>query len=344
MPFPNPPVQAPIAKTLALTFVLNTGVAVVLWLLVPAMGELANVWVSSQCVGYAITLLAIGISRVPAVARLPRMAALLVMLVPAGPLGYLLGMRVAGWIYGRHVDLWPAGPIGRGAWLATLLATALAGLVLWGRERIRAEAAAREHAQRLATESELRLLRAQLEPHMLFNTLANLRELMNEDPRAAQAMLDSLIVFLRHTLAATRRERTTLEQEFAHLEAYLSLMAVRMGKRLQWRVDLPAALRAAALPPMLLQPLVENAVQHGVEPQVGPGAIHVAAARQGDEIEVSVADTGRGMPAQGAATGGSSYGLAHVRERLRAEYGSRGVLELEANTPRGVLARVRFPA
>jgi LytS/YehU family sensor histidine kinase len=279
-----------------------------------------------------------------------------VMLAPAAPLGYLIGMPLGGWLTDHPTPLAWVGSAATGAVLATLLASALAGLLLWTHQRIRGEEAARAHAQRLAAEAELRLLRAQLEPHMLFNTLANLRELVADDPRAAQTMLDSLIVFLRHTLMATRQERTTLEQEFSHLQAYLSLMAVRMGARLQWHVDLPESLRAAVLPPMLLQPLVENAVQHGVESQPGPGAIRVAAFREGDAIVVTVADTGRGLRSGGvtgemprlgappaARPGSSSYGLTHVRERLHAEYGARAGLELASNPPHGVLARVRFP-
>ena len=338
-----------LGRTLAYSIALNSGVALVLWLLVPAMGALWPIWVRSQCIGGSITALALGIGLLPGVHRLAGLRAVAVMLLPAVPLGYLIGKRLSGWLLDDPAELGWGAEVTTGAILATVLASALAGLVLWGRQRIRGEEVARQQAQRLAAEAELRLLRAQLEPHMLFNTLANLRELMAENPPAAQVMLDSFIVFLRHTLAATRQARTTLEQELNQLHAYLSLMSMRMGPRLHWHVDLPEALRAVALPPMLLQPLVENAIQHGLEPQRGPGTIRVSAAREGRDIVVTVVDSGRGLPdvptapATAQAPAGGSYGLAHVRERLQAEYGARGRLELQAHLPQGVRACVRFP-
>ena len=145
------------------------------------------------------------------------------------------------------------------------------------REQLAQEAAARSEAQRLAVESQLRLLRAQLEPHMLFNTLANLRSLVREDVDRAESMIDQLIVYLRSALAASQTESVALSREFAQLRAYLDIMALRMGPRLSFRLELPAELEATQVPPMLLQPLVENAIKHGLEPKVGPGSIEVVA-------------------------------------------------------------------
>lgn len=336
------PVRVPLGPLFAVALILNTAVAAVLWIAVPKMGSFTSVWVYSQCVGLSITGLAVLIGHLPGVRHRSGVPALLAMLLPAAPLGYLIGHVLGAWLVGRPPTPTLGGSVATAAWLATVLATALAGLVLWGRARIRGEEAARAQAQRLATEAELRLLRAQLEPHMLFNTLANLRELVGEDPRAAQRMLDSLIVFLRGTLAATRSERTTLAEEFGQLRAYLELMAVRMGPRLSWQLHLPAELAAVALPPMLLQPLVENAIKHGLEPQVGPGAIDIAALREGSSVVVSVADTGRGGASQGAASG-AGYGIHHVRERLRAAYAAQASLVLCPNAPRGTRAIVRLP-
>ena len=106
---------------------------------------------------------------------------------------------------------------------------------------------------------------------MLFNTLANLRSLVREDVDRAESMIDQLIVYLRSALAASQTESVTLSREFAQLRAYLDIMALRMGPRLSFRLELPAALEATLVPPMLLQPLVENAIKHGLEPKVGAG-------------------------------------------------------------------------
>src|SRR5690606_34311603 len=156
--------------------------------------------------------------------------------------------------------------------------------------------AARSEAQRLAVESQLRLLRAQLEPHMLFNSLANLRSLLREDVDRAESMIDQLIVYLRSALAASQTESVTLSREFAQLRAYLDIMSLRTGPRLTYRLQLPAALEATTIPPMLLQPLVENAIKHGLEPKVGSGRIEVLAQATAAGIEIRVSDSGLGLP------------------------------------------------
>ncbi len=135
-------------------------------------------------------------------------------------------------------------------------------------------------AQRDATEARLKLLEAQLEPHMMFNTLANLRVLIATDPPRAQAMLDHLIAYLRATLGGARTTLHPLADEFDRLRDYLELMAVRMGPRLAYTLDLPEGLQSTPVPPLLLQPLVENAIRHGLEPQVEGGHITVRASTQ----------------------------------------------------------------
>ncbi|MGB7481541.1 MAG: histidine kinase, partial [Burkholderiaceae bacterium] len=188
--------------------------------------------------------------------------------------------------------------------------TVLAGLMLtiffWSRAEV-AElkiAAATEKAraaavERQAMQAQLQLLQAQIEPHMLFNTLATLQSLIGIDAPRAQHMLEQLIHYLRATLSSSRAETTTLAQEFALMDAYLGLMSVRMGARLNYALELPAELRELALPPMLLQPLVENAIKHGLEPKIDGGGIRVEARRDGDRLRLTVADTGLGLDAAG---------------------------------------------
>ena len=201
---------------------------------------------------------------------------------------------------------------------------------------------------RQGTEAQLRLLQTQLEPHMLFNTLANLRVLIGTDPERAQAMLDRIIAYLRATLSASRRTEHPLQDEFERLHDYLALMAVRMGPRLAYTLDLPEALRTALVPPLLLQPLVENAIRHGLEPQVEGGHITVRAGTRpgasGPMLVIEVDDTGVGLatptPAPGATPG---FGLAQVRERLASLHGALGTLELIANKHEGTRTCVTFP-
>ncbi|RLJ39540.1 sensor histidine kinase [Acidovorax sp. 106] len=212
-----------------------------------------------------------------------------------------------------------------------------------------------------ASEARLKLLETQLEPHMLFNTLANLRVLIALDPARAQAMLDHLIAYLRATLVASRATQHPLADEFDRLRDYLELMAVRMGPRLHYTLDLPDALRQVPVPPLLLQPLVENAIRHGLEPQVAGGHITVRASMQPSPtssppspatpyLVLEVADTGVGLghgahPTPGTTDPAASthFGLAQVRERLATLHGSAGTLDLIAASAGGTSASVRFP-
>ncbi|WP_298210582.1 histidine kinase [Acidovorax sp.] len=204
------------------------------------------------------------------------------------------------------------------------------------------------HSQ--ATEARLKLLETQLEPHMLFNTLANLRTLIGTDPARAQEMLDRMIAYLRATLSASRSTQHPLEREFERLADYLELMAVRMGPRMAYTLDLPEALRHVPVPPLLLQPLVENAIRHGLEPQVEGGHITVRASTRpgpgGPLLVIDVIDTGAGLPATRPtpSTGPSQgFGLAQVHERLATLYGAAGALELIAGSAGGTSASITFP-
>jgi hypothetical protein len=238
--------------------------------------------------------------------------------------GYVGGSTLAGALTGhRHLmGLFFGGSLRPLAIIGTLtLAVSLGtSYLFYVRGRLAAIEVLAEAARRSAAETQLKLLQSQLEPHMLFNTLANLRVLIGLDPPQAQAMLDRLIAFLRHTLAATRSERHALAAEFDALSDYLALMGVRMGARLQPRFELPAELRGILVPPLLLQPLVENAIKHGLEPKVEGGRLEVQACRVG-------ADRSAAPPAAG-----SRFGLSQVQQRLAALYGARASFSLRSAT------------
>jgi LytS/YehU family sensor histidine kinase len=174
---------------------------------------------------------------------------------------------------------------------------------------------------------------------MLFNTLANLRVLITLDPPRAQAMLDRLIAFLRSTLAASRAGTHTLADEFARLDDYLGLMAVRMGPRLACTLALPSDLTQHGVPALLLQPLVENAIRHGLEPKVEGGHIEVSAARDAGRLRLAVRDSGVGWP----ATPREGFGLAQVRERLATRFGATAQLEIGPAADGGTLATLTLP-
>ncbi len=274
--------------------------------------------------------------------------AALICLVLGPPLGQGLADAIHGFSSPSIFDL--ASSTSRITLVISAMATAVLIAVVSAAERLASARAEAEAAQRQAAETQLRLLQSQLEPHMLFNTLANLRVLIGLEPARAQAMLDHLIAFLRATLQASRRGEHPLADEFARLADYLALMAVRMGPRLQVQLDLPAELKSLPVPPLLLQPLVENSIQHGLEPQVEGGQVRVSARREGDVLVLEVLDTGVGRQAASTLAGATpgrpagGFGLAGVRERLGTLYGERASITLaDASPGQGTLATVRLP-
>jgi len=333
------------------TMVLNVLAALIITLVGGGRNFLDNL-IISMCIGTIVYLL----SDVPRLAiwgeNKINYKLFFVILVLAVPIAQIAGSALAGALIGKDLSrLNTIRDPGTVSWMGFTLLAAIAGTAFFAtRDRIaRAEAAAAiekaraEAVERQALQAQLQLLQAQIEPHMLFNTLANLQGMIGIDPEQAQVMLDQLIQYLRATLSSSRARSTTLAQEFALMEAYLGLMSVRMGARLAYTVELPAALGRIAIPPMLLQPLVENAIIHGLEPDMEGGRITVSAVAADGMLVIRVADTGRGLDAAPARTGGTRLGVANTRERLLAMYGERATLALEPNLPRGAVARLTFP-
>ena len=255
-------------------------------------------------------------------------------------LGLAIGLPLAALLTGAFA----AGDVGPGMRTTPLGAVAFMTLVMalfYGFFAIRAR---QLRAERQAAQAQLRLLQAQMEPHFLFNTLANVVSLMDGDAPRAKAMLESFTDYLRASLGSLRRDAQTLGDELALVEAYLHIVGIRMEGRLQYRIDVPDALRALTLPLLSLQPLVENAVQHGLEPQIAGGTVEIAAHTEAGMLVVSVSDDGPGLGSVVAsAQRGTGTALANIRERLAHAFGDAGRLTLESRTPHGVRATLRVP-
>jgi len=193
--------------------------------------------------------------------------------------------------------------------------------------------------EREMAEARLQVLQAQVEPHFLFNTLANVRRLYDKDRGAGRAMLDNLMRYLKVALPRMRQNESTLERDSELIEAFLRIQQIRMGPRLAFSIDIPARLRAHVVPPMMLLTLTENAIKHGLNPSPGGGHVRVAARAEGDRLLLSVADTGVGFaPGSGAGTG-----LANIRARLVSQFGSSAGLVLENNDLGGATATIALP-
>jgi hypothetical protein len=208
------------------------------------------------------------------------------------------------------------------------------------RRRLGQQIAEQSALSAAALEARLIVLQAQIEPHFLFNTLANVRRLCEVDPQRGRRMLGSLLDYLRAALPAMRRSSTALAEEFELVRAYLTVLQHRMGDRLRFNLELSDRLGDVAIPPLILPTLVENAIRHGLAPLPEGGTISVDALREDGQVVVRVADDGAGFQ----AASGSGVGLANTRARLSALFGSRAGLSLRANLPRGVIAEVRLPA
>lgn len=332
------------------TGIFNSLFAVVLTIGFVTFDSSAKVWATfwqtlliSNCIGFSIHIL----MELSFGTLLPRLGAKLVrwqqnsLGVVIALIGVFVGYSIAFAILGRNfamlVAKYPRFAFG-------MLLIGILGCVVWllitdsQSRRIRAEAEQARHAEeqeRLVAQAkgaELRALQAQIEPHFLFNTLANVLALIDYEPQTAKRMLDSFITHLRHSLDSSRQTHATLGSELELLRTYLQLIEIRMGNRLRFEIECPEELRSTPFAPLLLQPLVENAVKYGLEPKIEGGIVAIRVTRGPDAIRIDVLDDGVGLHAKSTARSGAGMGIKNIRERLNSLYGERAVLEVAARS------------
>jgi signal transduction histidine kinase len=253
-------------------------------------------------------------------------------------LGLFLGYLVLGQVPGMGRVEWAPQRSWISVSIFAIFISVLWGLWAWQQWH-------EEQLKRQAQEAQLRLLQAQIEPHFLFNTLANVQSLMDHDLPKAKQMLGSFTDYLRASLGNMRSEHSTVGQELELALRYLQLLQGRMEDRLRFEITADEAARAQPLPPLLLQPLVENAVMHGLEPSIEGGTVQVRARLQGGTLRLEVQDDGLGLnaPPRPGARRGNGLALNNIRERLQARFGPEARLELQTATPQGTLARITIP-
>jgi len=238
-----------------------------------------------------------------------------------GVFGYVLATRFVNVSF----RMW-SGMVVAVVWMTALIT----GLVMAQRRRVMAELgyererSARIEAERLTTAARLKLLQTQIEPHFLFNTLAGVSSLIEIDPSAARKMVDELCVFLRAALDSTRRATATLQHELEVIAAYLSVMKVRMGSRLDFAIQVPDELLNTDVPSMILQPLVENAIEHGIDSRLDGGRVEIQAHRSGSVLQLTVRDNGDGFKANAR----ENVGMGTVRERLQVLFDDKAALRV----------------
>jgi sensor histidine kinase YesM len=316
------------------TLIFNTAIAGVLTMLMPGMAFRIE-FIYSQCIGLSVMSINLLVIRYVKVG-ITRWAAFAFFL----PFSVALGLTIAYSITG--VGGWNDPRAWQGMVLGLFFGLIGAITVLLS-ERIKAEVKLRQllksESEKREIEAHLKLLQAQIEPHFLFNTLANVSSLIDSDPALAKKLLERLNDWLRVALARARSNHTTLGDELDMLENYLQILKIRFGERLHWNIAVSEADRLRSFPPMLLQPLVENAVRHGIEPKIGGGMIDIRANSNGTALRIEVSDSGVGLISNKA----NGTGLANVRERLATLFGDAGKLVLMNKAGGGVSALLELP-
>lgn len=189
--------------------------------------------------------------------------------------------------------------------------------------------------------ARLNALQAQLQPHFLFNTLNAIATLLRRDPKAAEATLTSLSELLRLSLSQSNNQEISLREEMQFLDRYLEIQQTRFGDRLRFEQQIEPAALDCLVPTLLLQPLVENAIRHGIEPSGNPGVVRVSAQQVDGRLAVSVEDDGVGLGAEPAASSG--IGLSNLKARLETLYGARQEMHVRARPEGGVAVRITIP-
>ena len=319
------------------SILFNTAIAGLL----TVVGFESDFWINfvfSQCIGLSIYAI-----NATAMCRIGDKRRRFLILALTFPGSIFFGVSLGAWITG--VGDWSEPQ----AWIAVVIGLffgGIGGITYFLSERIEqldAEVKQRRlnevEGEKRQLEAHLKLLQAQIEPHFLFNTLANVSSLIDSDPALAKKLLERLNDWLRVALARARSEHATLDDELDMLENYLQILRIRFGERLSWNIEVSEADRLRPFPPMLLQPLVENAVRHGIEPKVGGGVIDIRADSSADALRIEVSDSGVGL----IGDEGGGAGLANVRERLATLFGAAGKLVLENKAGGGVCALLELP-
>ena len=269
---------------------------------------------------------------------------IIVICFAGGIIGWHIGVFILYLLFSEKTDFGSRSYINSIMFVSVLAGVTIPFIYYHLRLKETKEYAEQERLNRLTVEKEaleanLRLLHAQIEPHFMFNTLSNILSLIDTAPAKAKNMLVDFNLYLRTSLATTRPDMTTLDEEVDTIKAYLNIQKIRLGNRLNYSINIPDMLLQQPFPPLLLQPIVENAVKHGLEPKVDGGEVIITVNEENGLMRIIVGDTGKGF----SSYNNDGVGIKNVKERLRLIYGEKGQLILEENSPNGAKVIIEVP-
>ncbi|WP_146455272.1 sensor histidine kinase [Vibrio splendidus] len=196
--------------------------------------------------------------------------------------------------------------------------------------------------EKVVVMSQLKQLQSQIEPHFLFNTLATISVLIDTDGAKAKLMLEKLTDLLRVTLKNSRADQSTVSQEVDLIDAYLNIQKIRLAERLEFSIEAHGISDLQVIPPFLIQPLVENALTHGIEPKAAGGKVKICITQQAQQLKIEVADNGAGLNSP-SISAGHGVGLSNIRQRIETLYGEKASLMLTEQAEGGVVSTILLP-
>ncbi len=329
-------------KEYSLVTIFNTGIAVLLWLLLPDKDTFLMFLIRAQLIGHSICTTYNILFHFFKPATTFTQIFLLIICILAGSMA---GMYLFDLFFDSTLKDYFYTVLSIGLFFGIIISYFFIIqdkysqlLIEKQEEELKSVSLEKENIQ-----ANLKLLQAQIEPHFLFNTLSTTLSLLDTDVKTGKKMLENLTQYLRTSLKHTRNEGNSLKQEMETIKSYLDINKIRMGDRLNYTIETPETLHSKPFPPMLIQPLVENAVKHGIEPKVDGGTISIKTSgivsENEDFIKIEIADTGIGFDSNLS----SGIGLENVKNRLKALYQDKSFIIFEDNKPSGSIVTIGVP-
>ncbi len=329
-------------KDYAIVIIFNTFIAFFLWILLPDKNSFLQFFILSQCIGLSICTLCNTLFQLfkPA-ATLNQIFLLVICII----LGITIGMFLFLFLFETKLIKYFYSILTVGFIFGTIISYFFITQEKYSQLKIEKQ---EEELKSISLEKEniqanLKLLQAQIEPHFLFNTLSNVLSLLETDAKTGKKMLENLTQYLRTSLKHTRNEENSLKQEIETIQSYLDINKIRMENRLNFKIEIQENLYNIPFPPMLIQPLVENAIKHGIEPKVEGGTVSIKVSviipGKEDVLKIEIADTGVGIDSELS----SGIGLENVKNRLKTLYQDKGFILFETNKPSGLKVTIGVP-